>query len=626
MEEDSGLEIPREVRDNWHSIVELLTGVVGAEAGFITRVVGEKIEILQVGSENNIEIAEGDILDLAEVFCHEAVNKGQMVEINDARNIERWQGTLELEQGFVSYLGMPIFSPRPREVFGTVCVVDSKPRSFSEREKSLLRELKKSLEGRLENIMLNNELRELTEELSLTQFSVDNAPVGVFQITPGGRFLYVNKEICEMLDYSQQELIGMRVSDIDANYSPEEREYFWKKIKEKKSRIIESHHLTRQGEEIPVQIISRYIEYNDREYEFAFVQDITERKEREKKLRYKTFHDELTGLYNRTFLAEEMERLDTARQLPISVIMMDVNGLKIINDTFGHDRGDEVLKKAAGVLEKVVRDEDILVRYGGDEFLLLLPRTCHKTAHKIQARIEKRCDEVGGHRLPLSLGMGTATKAEPGEDLEDILKKADDTMLQNKMVNRKSRKNRIVEGLLNTLAAKSDETKDHAVRMAELAERLGKRAGISNSALNKLSLLATLHDIGKTSVPEEILTKPGSLSEDEWQIIREHPRRGYRIASASEEFSGVAEEILSHHERWDGGGYPRGLTGEEIPFLARIISIVDAYDVMTAGRPYKEAVSKEEALREIENCAGSQFDPELAGEFVEMMGEYSTDI
>jgi len=148
---------------------------------------------------------------------------------------------------------------------------------------------------------------------------------------------------------------------------------------------------------------------------------------------------------------------------------------------------------------------------------------------------------------------------------------------------------------------------------------MGEKIGLSREELNHLSLLTNLHDIGKVNIAEEILKKPSDLTDLEWETIKKHPEKGFAIAMAIKEFAPVADSILAHHERWDGDGYPQGLKGEETPYLARIISIVDAYDVMTTGRPYQQAVSKEEALAEIIKCAGGQFDPELAEEFVEMM-------
>ena len=338
----------------------------------------------------------------------------------------------------------------------------------------------------------------------------------------------------------------------------------------------------------------------------------------QKKLKYKSFHDNLTNLYNRRFFEEEMTRLDTKRQLPLSIIMADVNGLKMINDTYGHKKGDKLLVKTSKILKNSIRKEDLLARWAGDEFVILLPQTPRKKAQKIMKRIKNKDKKLRESNIPISIGMGVATKSKVKQNIDKLIEKADDNMYRNKLSESRSASNKIVQNLINTLGAKSSETKEHAMRMTNLAYELGKKLNLSNSEMNKLSLLATLHDIGKTTISEDILTKPGRLTEKEWEIIKEHPERGYKIASASEEFILVAEEILSHHEHWDGNGYPRGLERKDISYLARIISIIDAYDVMTNYRPYSKAMSIKEALSEIKNCAGSQFDPELAKEFIEL--------
>ena len=337
-------------------------------------------------------------------------------------------------------------------------------------------------------------------------------------------------------------------------------------------------------------------------------------------LKYKSFHDSLTDLYNRRFFEEEMQRLDTKRQLPLSIIMADINGLKIINDSYGHEKGDEVLVKTAEILIESLRQEDILARQGGDEFAVLLPNTNSEQVNKIIKRIKNEVIlENKGIKIPISIAIGSATKEDPDQNINTILQKADDNMYQNKLSESKSSKSNIVYGLLSTLSAKSYETKAHGIRMSKLAFEFGEALNLSNSELNRLTLLATMHDIGKTSISEEILTKQGDLNDEEWEIIKRHSEQGYKIASATEEFFSIAEDILAHHEHWDGRGYPNGLVKEEIPYLARIISIIDAYDVMVNDRPYNKAISKEEALAEIKSCAGSQFDPELVKVFVEMM-------
>ncbi len=337
------------------------------------------------------------------------------------------------------------------------------------------------------------------------------------------------------------------------------------------------------------------------------------------KIRELSYYDSLTGLYNRRFFEVELERLDSKRQLPISILMADLNGLKIINDSYGHKMGDQMLKKAAEILKSSLREEDILARQGGDEFIILLPQTDQKTSAEIIQRIKEKTGKIDGLELPLSIAVGQATKFSPEEDIGEVIKAADNQMYENKLSESRSSKSNIVQGLINVLDTKSSETKEHALRMTKLAFDFGEKLGLTESDQNRLSLLATLHDIGKINISESILNKVDKLTDQEWEVMKKHTEQGYKIASSSEEFASVAEEIFSHHENWDGSGYPRQLQQKEIPYLARIISLVDAYDVMTHERPYSKAMSKEEAIKEIKKCSGTQFDPELAAKFIEML-------
>ncbi len=341
----------------------------------------------------------------------------------------------------------------------------------------------------------------------------------------------------------------------------------------------------------------------------------------EQKIEKLTYYDSLTGLYNRRFFEEEMKRLDTTRNLPFSILVADLNGLKIINDSYGHDKGDQILKKAAQILKESLREEDILARQGGDEFAVLLPNTTKEVSERIEKRIKEKSKKSSYDLIPISIALGRATKVKKEQNLTEILKKADDKMYKNKLSESRSSKSNIVQGLINILNSKSNETKEHSLRMTKLAFEFGQKLDLSNSEQNRLSVLATLHDIGKTNINEKILKKKGSLDDQEWENIKKHSEYGYKIAKSSEEFAEVAEDILAHHEHWDGSGYPNNLRGEEITYLARIIAIIDAYDVMTNHRSYSKAISKAEALKEIKRCAGSQFDPELAKVFREMMKE-----
>jgi len=285
--------------------------------------------------------------------------------------------------------------------------------------------------------------------------------------------------------------------------------------------------------------------------------------------------------------------------------------LKLVNDTYGHAKGDQMLVEASRILKNVCRQEDIVSRWGGDEFVICLPQTSVEEANKICKRIVKKCQGTYVEEIPVSIALGVAARVNREHGLFETLREAEDAMYKQKLTESRSIKSAVLQTLLKTLAEKSYETEAHTMGMIDMAQKMGHALNLSDAEINQLVLLITLHDIGKINIDEKILTKGGPLTEEEWEIIKKHPEIGFRIARATEEFAHVAREILAHHERWDGKGYPEGLKGEEIPLLARITAVVDAYEVMSNGRPYKRAMSKDEIAAEFKRCSGTQFDPAL---------------
>lgn len=338
-------------------------------------------------------------------------------------------------------------------------------------------------------------------------------------------------------------------------------------------------------------------------------------------LKYLKFYDKLTGLYNRSYLEEEISRLDNSRNLPLSIILVDINGLRIINDAFGTKSGNGILKKTARCIKNSCRKGEIVARWGGDEFLIVLPSTSKENTEKIAERITGNCSKINYKNIVINISIGISTKVKTNEDIQDIIIEAEARLYRHKLFEKNSVSSSIILSLERTLWAKSSETEEHAERLKKMSVAIGRQLGLSANQLDDLKLLSSLHDLGKVGINEAILTKKEKLNERDWEIIKKHPEIGYQIAKSSPQLSHISECILHHHEWWDGTGYPSGLKGEKIPLLSRIISIVDAFDVMVNGRIYKNPVSVSEALQELESSAGRQFDPGLVRLFIKIITE-----
>ena len=284
--------------------------------------------------------------------------------------------------------------------------------------------------------------------------------------------------------------------------------------------------------------------------------------------------------------------------------------------------GDAILKKTAQLLLQQSDEEMLVARYGGDEFVFVMPGKDGYAAEAYFRRVEEAAKAVSIEELHLSLSFGHATRSSHQEDLQLVLKKAEDSMNRNKLYESASAKNKSIGLVINSLFAKSNRESQHSRRVSALCAYLTKQLQLSEREVNRMKVAGLMHDIGKIGVDEIILNKPGKLDEGEWEIMRRHPEIGYRILSASSEFNDLSRAVLEHHERWDGNGYPRGLKGEQISYQARIIMIADSYDAMTSERSYKKPLGQEEAIEEIRRCSGTHYDPEIAKVFLATIGDF----
>ena len=466
-------------------------------------------------------------------------------------------------------------------------------------------------------IMSQKELHESNEKF---KSYIEMSPVGIFVADRYGRYTEVNPKACQMTGYTEEELLNISISDY---LLPEEasRDFVdFNKIIEK--GFAEGEYRVRKKDGQVNWISFSGTKINDNCI-IAYCTDISKRKEHERRIEYLSFHDSITNIYNRAFFGEELSRLDTQQWLPLSYIISDTNGLKFINDTMGQSAGDIILLETAKVLKRNTRKNDILARVGGDEFAILLPKTGSSEAQIIMERMRLECQEtivdIDHQKLKLNICLGCATKTETTESFPHIMKVAEDFMYRQKLLERESFHSSLLNSLKKSLFERSQETEEHAERLIDLTRMIGKAMGLQVSQLDELQLLSTMHDIGKISIDNNILTKPGALTEDEWREMKKHPEIGYRIAMTSPDLRTIAEYILCHHERWDGKGYPQGLLEERTPLLSRIVAVADAYDAMTSDRPYRKALAKEAAITEIAKNSGTQFDPTIVKLFLEVM-------
>ena len=348
--------------------------------------------------------------------------------------------------------------------------------------------------------------------------------------------------------------------------------------------------------------------------------------------------DPLTGLGNHRSFHERVQRELTAAEGEhgmLSVCLVDIDDFKQVNDRFGHPVGDIVLGQVASRL----RQGGESFRLGGDEFAVLLPGLDDRSAVAIARSIVERIgaleiDDVGS----VTVSAGVATFPVQGVARDELIRLADSALYWAKADGKnqartyepvqldvlalealsegpdRTARYRAAASLAKAVDARDAYTGSHSERVGEIAARIARRLGIDEPQVELTRLAASLHDLGKLAIPEEILRKPAALNETERLVLERHPQIGYRMLE-SLGVDPIADWVLHHHERWDGSGYPNGLAGDEIPLGARIIFVADAYDAMTSQRVYRQPLSVHEALAELRRCAGTQFDPEIVRAF-----------
>ena len=352
-------------------------------------------------------------------------------------------------------------------------------------------------------------------------------------------------------------------------------------------------------------------------------------------------HDSVTNLLNHRAVHQRFDRLfNETRQEKgrLAVMMVDLNNFKLFNDTYGHVTGDQVLKRVARVLNEECEPEILTARYGGDEFMVVIPGGSAEDAHELATKIRAHLTDEGYSRphedrtVPISLSFGIACYPNDGQSRHELLTIADSNLYQAKnsdegivFTSESQRANfelraeasfEVLDALITAVDNKDRYTRKHSEDVTEYALWMAEELGLSEETMRTLRIGGLLHDVGKIGVPDEILRKPGRLTDEEFEIMKRHPRLGELIVGGIPGMSSILDAVKSHHERWDGMGYPDRLKGDQIPFMGRLLAVADAFSAMTTDRPYRKGLDLDTALEEIRANIGTQFDPEMANAFL----------
>ncbi len=493
------------------------------------------------------------------------------------------------------------------------------------REEELLNKVHKRLETRFhqkEFEDLHRSVYVAQETLRTTLMSVSD---GVICTDEDGRITMMNDVARNMTGWLCDSAIGQHSHDVFRTKSEQAQETAGSQLLKasgtKTAAELNSHAvlISKEGIERPItHSTSPILSIGGKPSGFVLTfRDVTNERLHLNEIEFLSFHDHLTDLYNRRFLEEELSRQEESERLPITLVMGDLNGLKMTNDAFGHFAGDDMLRKTAAILKRCFRQEDIISRYGGDEFVVLLPNTTSRAAEAlVKKALGKIRDSKSGKGI-LSVSFGWDTKMEKEQSISQVLKNAEDNMIKRKLLESPSIRSATINAIVQTLYEKNSREEAHSKRVSELSSAIGQAMGLPESEINKIKSAGLLHDIGKIAISNEVLEKRGPLEAAEWEEIKRHPETAYRILCGVAEMADLAEAVRQHHERWDGKGYPRGLKGDEITLEARIICVADSFDAMTSERPYRSGMPVQEAREELCRQMGTQFDPVVVRAFLD---------
>lgn len=467
----------------------------------------------------------------------------------------------------------------------------------------------------------------INKERLLFKTTIHSLGDGVISTDPFGNILIMNDVAEKLTGWSMQDALGMpfeRVFRIIDENTREKCITPIKNVTENKQQNITDENvllIKKNGEEIAIEDCASPILDDGGNIKGVVVvfRDYTDKKEKQARISYLSSHDQLTGLYNRHFFENEINRLQKEEIIPLSLALIDVNGLKLINDAFGHQMGDRLLQIVTKALVDVCRKDDTICRIGGDEFVILLPKTDIRETEHVINKIHHKISDQRLKNTIISVSIGCATKTILDQKVMEIYLKAEKNMYRRKLAESQQMKETTIQTIIQTIHEKDPKEKRHSENVGEMSKRIGEALQLNQELLQEIEMAGFLHDIGMIAIDRAILEKQDRLTPSEYEIIKRHSEVGYHILKSVDTFAYLSDYILAHHERWDGTGYPRGLKGKEIPLASRIIMVAGSYEAMTSERVYRSALSKEEAEQELIRCSGTQFDPNIVQVFLNIL-------
>lgn len=473
--------------------------------------------------------------------------------------------------------------------------------------------LEDKINQRTEEIQAIN--NKLAEQEARYRTIVSEFPGFIFTHDREGRFLSCEGALQNELLYPKEAFIGKRVEDIFTNELADRLKLNIHQCLDTNEMVNFQYSLVTNSKKHDYE--AKLMPLGTEEV-ISFITDVTEINKNMSDIEYLSYHDQLTGLYNRRFLAAEYSRINTSRNLPLSVVAIDVDGLKLVNDTFGHAFGDQLLCEIGAAIKESLRADDFVARMGGDEFAVLLPQADETSVHLLMNRISDQVSQIEICGVKASVSLGSFTSKVTSLDLMEIIKYADEQMYKDKLIKSDLFRYRALHSMCATLE-KCDKgkslRKDH---LQHLALAIAKQLNMTEEEMTQLEAVLKFCDVGVIAIDEATRLKETAYLDEEMREMQRHSEIGSQLIKTIDAYRHLADSILHHHERWDGTGYPQGLKGTDIPLLSRITLVVNAYCAMTHERTYAEVKTKQEALDEMMSLSGTQFDPAVVAALVEI--------